>query len=323
MHIFKQSFPFTSSWKSQLKTALGFGLFVLTFLLVFKPFGLDAIPMNWLWLVSISYGCITFGCIFLMLLTLPFLFPHFFKEDKWTTGRQILHTIAIVVVVGWVNYLVSPFLVETTYSWRDMLWFQGITLAVALLPVTVFTLWKQNSLLKKFERQAVVLEKKLKEKLDIEKQQESFALPQEKKIDFPAIELTGDYQGEKIVLQPEDLYFITAANNYIKVYFVKNARLREKDNDDKIQLKPSYSIIRMTMKKAEEMLEAWPVFFRCHRAYIINLDKVAHVEGNAQGYKIRLAHTEELIPVSRNLNSEFSDKLLAIRDNAALSTGKY
>jgi DNA-binding LytR/AlgR family response regulator len=72
----------------------------------------------------------------------------------------------------------------------------------------------------------------------------------------------------------------------------------------------------MTMKKAEEALEAWPGFFRCHRAYIVNLDKVQHVEGNAQGYRLRFPDVEEPVPVSRNLNSEFSDKLLAIRNNA-------
>ena len=319
MNIFKQSFPFSSSWKNQLKTALGFGVFVFIFLLVFKPFGLVALPRNWLWVVSISYGGITFTCIFLTLRVLPFLFPSFFNEDKWTTGKQIVHTIAIIVLVGFVNYLVSPLLVDTNYSLRDMLWFQGITLAIALLPVSIYTLWKQNSLLKKFEHQAVELEKKLKEKLDADRVQETVTVHSEKKTEFPIIELTGDYQGEKIMLQPEDLYFIVAANNYIKVYFTKNIRLPGKDGNEAVQVKPSYSIIRMTMKKAEGALEAWPGFFRCHRAYIINLDKVEHVEGNAQGYKVRLSHTEEPIPVSRNLNNEFSDKLLAIRNNAGFA----
>jgi len=322
MDIFKQSFPYNASPKSHLKTALGFGLFIMIFLLVFKPFGLVAFPMSRLVFISIMYGLITFGCIFLTLITLPVFFPQFFKEDEWTTGKQIVHTTAVIVLVGLANYLISPFLVDTSYSLRDMLWFQGITLAIALLPVTIFTLLKQNSLLKKFEQQAVLLEKKLKEKLDTEKKQEPPALPSEKKNEWPSIELTGDYQGEKIVLLPEDLYFITAANNYIKVYFNKNTRLPVHAGADVTgvtgQGKPSYSIIRMTVKKAEEALEAWPCFFRCHRAYIINLDKVEHVEGNAQGYKIRLSNTEESIPVSRNLNSEFSDKLLAIRNKSSV-----
>jgi hypothetical protein len=38
------------------------------------------------------------------------------------------------------------------------------------------------------------------------------------------------------------------------------------------------------------------------------------VEGNAQGYKIKIDGHDELIPVSRNLNNEFSDKLLAFRN---------
>jgi len=200
-----------------------------------------------------------------------------------------------------------------------MLWFQGITLAIALLPVSIYTLWKQNSLLKKFEQQAVALEKKLKEKLEADKIQEPVVLHPEKKTEFPGIELTGDYHGEKITVQPQDLYFIAAANNYIKVYFTKDGRLPGKNGNETGQLKPSYSIIRMTMRKAEEALETWPGFFRCHRAYIINLDKVEHVEGNAQGYKVRLANTEESIPVSRNLNNEFSDKLLAIRNNTGVA----
>ena len=72
-------------------------------------------------------------------------------------------------------------------------------------------------------------------------------------------------------------------------------------------------ILRSTLKKAEETLRPFPCFFKSHRAYIINLDKVIHVQGNAQGYKIRLQELEELVPVSRNMNTEFSDKLLAWR----------
>ena len=298
---------------------MGLGLFIFVFLLVFKPFGLAGFPISKLIVVSIIYGFITFSCVISASVILPIFFPSFFREDIWTTGKQIITVTGVVVVVGLVNYLISPLLVHTNYSMRDLLWFQGVTLVIALLPVTIFTLLKQNSLLKKFEQQAAILEKKLQEKLDPDKKQEPPALSPEKKNEFPVIELTGDYHGEKLVLPPEDLYLIAAANNYVKVYFIKKARLPARSGIDGNgvvgQGKVSYSIIRMTMKKVEESLEAWPDFFRCHRAYIINLDKVQHVEGNAQGYKIRLADVEEPIPVSRNLNSEFSDKLFALRNN--------
>jgi DNA-binding LytR/AlgR family response regulator len=62
-----------------------------------------------------------------------------------------------------------------------------------------------------------------------------------------------------------------------------------------------------------EIVNPYSSFFRCHRAFIVNLDKIEQVEGNAQGYKIKLQGAENLIPVSRNLNREFSDRLLAFR----------
>ena len=67
----------------------------------------------------------------------------------------------------------------------------------------------------------------------------------------------------------------------------------------------------------EDALVDNDIFFRCHRAYIINLDKVEQVEGNAQGYKLKVRGTEERVPVSRSLNKEFSDRLLSVRGTMA------
>jgi DNA-binding LytR/AlgR family response regulator len=301
MNIFKQKFPCDFSLQSHLKRALIFGIFVAVFLLVFKPFDLDTLPDARLVFVCGIYGLTTFTCILCAGLILPALFPSFFNEETWTTGKQIILVAGIVVLIGLANFSISPFIVESSLTLRSLLWFQGITVLVSLLPITMYTLYRQNRLLKKFELQASVLEKKLQEKLDPVKKEEPLPPFPEKKNEFPTIELTGDYQGEKLVLPPGDLYYIAAANNYIKVYFIKKGTV-------------TYSIIRMTMKKAEEALMPWPDFYRCHRAYIVNLDKVKHVEGNAQGYKLRLADVEEAIPVSRNLNSEFADKLLALRN---------
>ena len=72
-------------------------------------------------------------------------------------------------------------------------------------------------------------------------------------------------------------------------------------------------MIRSTLRKAESVTLSDPRFYKCHRAYIINLDKISHVEGNAQGYRVRFDGYEDFVPVSRNVSTEFSDKLLAFR----------
>jgi DNA-binding LytR/AlgR family response regulator len=190
--------------------------------------------------------------------------------------------------------MISPLLLDTQINLRYAWWFQGITLMVAAIPASIFILAKQNWLLRKFSGQASEIEIKLQEKKKADNQ---LPLLHATAVSEKII-LVGDYQKEILELAPADLFLISSASNYIKVFHRQQGRI-------------VYSILRGTLKKTEEILQAHPNFFKCHRAYIVNLDKVEHIEGNAQGYKIKIDGYADLIPVSRNLNNEFSDKLLS------------
>ena len=147
--------------------------------------------------------------------------------------------------------------------------------------------------MQQFKQEAATLQKKLEEKKrDDHPIIKTSASPAENTIQFE-----NENQKEKITVDCNSLCYIEAASNYTKIYFEQKGKL-------------SYTIVRMTLKKAAETVDPFPVFFRCHRAYIINLDKIEQVEGNAQGYKIKLKGLEHHLPVSRNLNDEFSDRLL-------------
>jgi LytTr DNA-binding domain len=301
MNIFKQPCPHNTSWQSVLKVALSFGAFITAFLLVFRPFELDKVSTQLLLKSSIIFGLVTFLCIFLLNFGLHFLFPQLFSEEKWTTGKQIINIGSIVLLVGLVNYLISPLLFDTKLTWRNVFYYQGIAIAVGLLPIIIYTLYKQNSGLRQFKLKAATLQKKLEEKKENELQdnQNRAAAANE------AITFETDSQTEKKIIDAANLFYIEAASNYVKIFFEQKGKL-------------NYSIVRMTMKKAAETVYPHAVFFRCHRAYIVNLDKIEEVEGNAQGYKLKMPGTEERVPVSRNLNSEFSDRLLAFRKQASL-----
>lgn len=294
MNIFRQPFPHNTSWRSSLLTAGGFGAFISLFLLVFRPFELDKVPAMLLVKSSLIFGLVTFCCIFASNFFLNFFFPQIFSEEKWTTGKQIINMAAIVVLVGLVNYLVSPLLFNTKLTWKNIFYYQGIALFVGLLPIVIYTLYVQNHWLYQFKQEAATLQKKLEEKR-VDEQTETPAPATNDVITFES-----DNQSEKKTIDASDLFYIEAASNYVKIYFEQKEKL-------------TYSIVRMTMKKATESVYPYAVFFRCHRAYIVNLDKIEQVEGNAQGYKVKLQGTHYRIPVSRNLNSEFSDRLLAFR----------
>jgi DNA-binding LytR/AlgR family response regulator len=55
------------------------------------------------------------------------------------------------------------------------------------------------------------------------------------------------------------------------------------------------------------MLDSTDIF-RCHKSYLINLTQVAHISGNAQGYKLHLQNSTIEIPVSRTLNATIKEK---------------
>jgi hypothetical protein len=90
---------------------------------------------------------------------------------------------------------------------------------------------------------------------------------------------------------PGDLLYAEAADNYVKIFY------REGD-------KTLSKIIRSSLKKLEADLRGQAGIYRCHRTYLVNLEKVVHISGNAQGYKLHLEGVEQAIPVSRNLSKE-------------------
>ena len=307
LSMLKQPAPISHSWKSKMGMALFFGVFVFLFLFIFRPFELDQLPLARMLWISSAYGAITFTCVFTCSSFIPKLAPGFFREETWTTGKEILIASIVLVIVGLANYLVSPLFVHTKLSVRDAIWFQGITLSVGFLPIAFLILFRQNRLLNTFRENAKLLEKKLQEKNELQ-----WKVEKEKKTEPEIITIEGDYQNEKIAVAADQLYMVQSANNYIKVYFEQKAS----PDDRVVRGKVAYSIIRLTLKKAEDILSVNGMFFRCHRTCIINLDKIMHVEGNAQGYKVTMEGIEEMIPISRNFSAEFSDRLLAVRRQA-------
>ena len=75
----------------------------------------------------------------------------------------------------------------------------------------------------------------------------------------------------------------------MQVFYVQDGQLKNR-------------MLRTTLKKMEDALAEHSQFFRCHRTYLVNLEKVQRVSGNAQGYRLHLEALEETVPVSRNLN---------------------
>ena len=106
-----------------------------------------------------------------------------------------------------------------------------------------------------------------------------------------------DEKGElKISLMVENLLYIDAADNYATIYYLNKSKL-------------SHYLLRNTLKWMDENLTNDTPLVRCHRSYMVNLDKVKVLRKTKTGIYIELdAENTPDIPVSKTYYERFMKK---------------
>ena len=99
------------------------------------------------------------------------------------------------------------------------------------------------------------------------------------------ITLSGETK-DSVTLLPQNIFYMEASGNYVDIYYKEEGKEKHK-------------LLRSTIKQMEETMQPFEYFVRCHRAYIVNINHIIHISGNAQGYRLNLTETTEEIPVSR------------------------
>jgi LytTr DNA-binding domain len=279
----QRPFPFTDE-KTILnrKTFIGGG-FVAVFLYLFRPFGLQSVELSeWQRLaVSLQYGLVTVAVTILWSVLIRLL-PRFYDERKWNVGREIVSELGFITVLALGNMLYTAWRWSVAPAAQNFLPWVAVTLAVGIFPITYGIFIKQLRLARRYSQEASQISTQIP------------AAPAETGVE--AITLHGDNQGEVLTLPVQQLLFIEAADNYVRVVWTEAGTEKQR-------------LLRTTLKKAEQDIAHHPALFRCHRAYIVNLKRVQSLSGNAQGYKLHLSDTAFIVPVSRNANDSIRQKL--------------
>ncbi|MBB1284837.1 LytTR family transcriptional regulator [Flavisolibacter sp. BT320] len=287
----QQPYPFSDNTGRKLAVCGGIGLFITLFLGVFEPFGFDALQNSEKWLHSFLFGCVSFFIALFFQVVVPKLFPSLFREEGWRSWKEILYLLITTVVVGAGNYALKLLLYPPTLSFSGFLEAQLITLQVGIFPICFVVFMKQLLLYRRYAAEASAVTDDIREE-----EQLPIAVHPEP---VHTILLRGDNQREEIKLLPENLLYLSSADNYVTVHYWEKG-------------KPVSQLLRSTLKKMEEQLTGHQEFFRCHRMYIVNLHLVQSVSGNAQGLKLHLAGLNEAIPVSRNLTEVVKERIHAL-----------
>jgi hypothetical protein len=266
---------YTSNWKVYI-TIIFISLFVGVFLVLFKPFGLYTVQMEYRNLWIGGYGVVTFFVLIFCMVLLPMAFPRYFSESNWTVIKEMTFILFIIFLIGLANYAYTRYLFGFPGGgWRGVLLFQFYTLVVGIFPTVFITVANYNRLLKQNLRRAEELGPA------VEKSQDTLK-PGNRRISLNIEADEGPVQFDL-----SQLCYIKSEGNYVSLCFSKDGQADR-------------SLIRYTMKRVEQDLKAYiPPISRTHRSYFVNLDKVKGVSGNSQGLVLSLNGIEERVPVSR------------------------
>ena len=270
------------------------GLFVAFFLIVFQPFEISVWQTPHKMLKILGYGAVSFLVPVAYSFCLFLLIPGQIKEDKWTVGKEIISVMCVILLIAGGNMLYGHLIGIMHISFRN---FVGALVPVILLgifPVSFLVASRHNRLFKKNAQQASVVNQQLQSDHQVSgPDAETTAPPVNRKL-----RLVSENGKEKLELDAEALFYIESADNYSTIVFKEHTHFKK-------------HLLRSSLKRLEGQLDH-PFVLRCHRAYIVNLTKVVNVEGNAAGYKLRLAENSETIPVSRNFGPSVIEKLKLI-----------
>lgn len=258
-------------------------------LAIFEPFHykLNSLIQFGVLLVFIS---LSFIASVLGFVVAPKIFKRFYDPDQWTIGKNILHCFLFLLFIGICTFIYDRyFLIKADFRtdfgshgfyiilFIDML----AAFTIGVIPLIFGLFIVENNALKRNLLEAQKLNKLLSERT----RQEEAATE--------TITLAGETK-DSISLVPENILYMEASGNYVDICYKEEAKEKHK-------------LLRSTIKQMEEIMLDFNYFVRCHRAYIVNINHIRNISGNAQGYRLSLGNGIQEIPVSRTYLKELKD----------------
>lgn len=275
MNWFLRPYPYEQRFWRKAFGAIGFGIFIALFLFIFQPFGLHEIRSDYHLRIFGGFGLITVLASWLADGIMPLLFPRYYRESRWTVLSQILHVAFVLILIGSGNYIFSLYWGFIDPGVGNFFSFQVITLIVGIFPIAFSVMLNEVYLLKRNLREAREIGTLI------------HAYEHNPTESDTQVTLQGDNQEDYLSLSPQHILYLRAADNYVEVWYDSEAGIQSK-------------LLRTTLSAMEAQLDELSALVRCHRSYIVNLDRVQDISGNAQGYRLQIGEVLEPVPVSRS-----------------------
>ncbi|WP_224996463.1 LytTR family DNA-binding domain-containing protein [Cesiribacter sp. SM1] len=285
LSLWNKPCPVQLNPKSIIGHALLVGAFVALFLFFFQPFGIHEIAAESRFIILAGYGLITTAVMLLFGISLHlYMKQDPGREARWTVSNQIAYVLAQISTIAAANFFYSAAIALIPYSLESLIFYIGVTFAIGLFPTVTLTLYGYAHALKKHLAVAAATNRQLEHR----------ATPTDlNTAGREIIHLSGENKDEAIQLNLQDLLYIAAAGNYTEIHQCNGNEIKK-------------SLLRSSLSRLEDQLGEIPLIARCHRSYLVNLEQVIRVSGNAQGYQLHLKGSHQRVPVGRS----FAKKIL-------------
>lgn len=223
------------------------------------------------------YGLIVIVDSLLFTLLLPELFPKIYNTERWNVKKTLVIYLLAVFTIA-IGATLFAFYFDNPDNKLFLAFFFTIltrSFALSFFPIIILVFYKERRLYRKNYLRALELSEDLK---TIQKTKQS----ESKNVVYTFADNTKD----EIKISENDLVYIKAEGNYCLLVHEKDLHLQK-------------NLIRSSLKEIEHLISDSNHFLRCHKSYIINLNKTTDVKGNARGYTYYLQHDCK-IPSSRN-----------------------
>ncbi|MBK7425727.1 MAG: LytTR family transcriptional regulator DNA-binding domain-containing protein [Saprospiraceae bacterium] len=286
LSFLKKPYPFPTAAIERFGSSVIISGFVLVFLWIFQPFELHAIE-NHKNAIILGYGVTCLLAMLAVNFTIPELIPSMFDEEEWNTGREILWVLVHLSTVAFFNAVYSDLVGVFDLSTLSIFIFFIYTVLIGIFPIAATIFLNQKRLHTKYEKASEVINNSV---------QSDSASQNVRHTRSTILSIPSESGQIELEIESTDFYFVKAEGNYVEVFFKKETELKK-------------LLMRNTMKNIDLMLTKHSELWRCHRSYIVNMQHIEKVSGNAQGYSLHLTGTDHRIPVSRQLNEELKRRM--------------
>lgn len=276
LKYFQKPYPFNDDLTQNTKLIFFISLVLLVLVFLFQPFDLSTLKREDKYLLIGGIIFVTFVGLSINLLLIPAFLSKKNIFKNWTVLKEIWWNIWILftLVSGYFIY----FRISGSFGFGFYILLKIVV--ISAIPISILIPYNRNRLLKNYLQSALELNTYLEKKAN--------PIPE-------IIHLKSDYEKDDLSVDVNTLLYIRSANNYIEVFWTEKGKTLSQ-------------LIRCTLKYAEDAFVDYPYIFKCHRAFIVNINFVKKVEGKSQGYTLYVGGDNHLVYVSRNFILQFKEK---------------